>query len=259
VNGTLAGCTAVITGAASGIGRGIATRLIAEGAMIFAATQHTEDLEAITADFSSCADFVAGGFVGGLHEPGVAEQMINEAVAALRHVDILVNNAGGGVILPTLQHTEETLQATIDNNLWTTLRCTLAVLPHMISRKHGRIINIGAESVRNGLADHAVYNAAKGGVHAMVAGLAREFAAAGITANTVAPSYVLTPELAAKFDSGTAPKRLVEVVDQAVSLIPMGRPGSPDEVAAAVAYLASPVAGFTTGQTLYVNGGSSMG
>jgi 2,3-dihydroxy-2,3-dihydro-p-cumate dehydrogenase len=227
--------------------------------MIFAATQHKEDLEVFTADFSSCADFVAGGFVGGLHEPGVAEQMINEAVAALRHVDILVNNAGGGVILPTLQHTEETLQATIDNNLWTTLRCTLAVLPHMISRRHGRIINIGAESVRNGLADHAVYNAAKGGVHAMVTGLAREFASAGITANTVAPSYVLTPELAAKFDSGAAPMRLVEVVDQAVSLIPMGRPGSPDEVATAVAYLASPAAGFTTGQTLYVNGGSSMG
>lgn len=226
--------------------------------MIFAATQQKEDLEAFTADFSSCADAVAGGFAGGLHEPGVAEQMINEAVAALRHLDILVNNAGGGVILPTLQHTEETLQATIDNNLWTTLRCTLAALPHMISRRHGRIINIGAESVRNGLADHAVYNAAKGGVHAMVTGLAREFASVGITANTVAPSYVLTPELAAKFDSGAAPARLVEVVDQAVSLIPMGRPGNPDEVAAAVAYLASPAAGFTTGQTLYVNGGSSM-
>src|SRR5262249_5430092 len=244
---------------ASGIGRGIATRLIADGARIFAATQHKEDLEAFTADFSSRGDCLAGGFVGGLHECGVADEMISEAVAALRHVDILVNNAGGGVILPTLQHTEETLRATIDNNLWTTLRCTVAVLPHMISRRHGRIINIGAESVRNGLADHAVYNAAKGGVHAMVTGLAREFASVGITANTVAPSYVLTPELAAKFDSGTAPKGLVEVVDQAVSLIPMGRPGSPGEVAAAVAYLASPTAGFTTGQTLYVNGGSSMG
>lgn len=257
MSGPLSGCMAVITGAASGIGRGIATRLIADGATIFAATRHKEDLEAFMGDFRSSA--VAGGFVGALHECGVAEEMISEAVAALRHVDILVNNAGGGVILPTLQHTEETLRATIDNNLWTTLRCTLAVLPHMISRRHGRIINIGAESVRNGLADHAVYNAAKGGVHAMVTGLAREFASVGITANAVAPSYVLTPELAARFDSGAAPKRLVEVVERAVGLIPMGRPARPEEVAAAVAYLASPAAGFTTGQTLYVNGGSSMG
>lgn len=259
MSGALFGNTAVITGAASGIGRSIARRLIADGATIFAATKHKEDLEAFTADFSGHKDFVAGGFAGGLHECGVAEDMISEAVAALGHVDILVNNAGGGIILPTLQHTEETLRATIDNNLWTTLRCTLAILPHMISRRHGRIINIGAESVRNGLADHAVYNAAKGGVHAMVTGLAREFASAGVTANTVAPSYVLTPELVARFDSGTAPARLVEVVEQAVSLIPLGRPGSPDEVAGAVAYLASPAAGFTTGQTLFVNGGSSMG
>jgi 2,3-dihydroxy-2,3-dihydro-p-cumate dehydrogenase len=259
VSGPLSGRTAVITGAASGIGRGTATRLIADGATIFAATRHKEDLEAFTADFSSHGDSLAGGFVGGLHERGVAEGMISFAVAALRHVDILVNNAGGGVILPTLEHTEETLHATVDNNLWTALRCTLAVLPHMISRRHGRIINIGADSVRTGLADHAVYNAAKGGVHAMVTGLAREFAWAGITANTVAPSYVRTPELAYRFDSGAAPKRLTEVIEQAVGLIPVGRPGSPEEVAAAVAYLASPAARFTTGQTLYVNGGSSMG
>jgi 2,3-dihydroxy-2,3-dihydro-p-cumate dehydrogenase len=259
VSGPLSGRTAVITGAASGIGRGIATRLIADGARIFAATQHKEDLEAFAADFGSRGDTLASGFVGGLHERGVAEDMIAEAVAALRHVDILVNNAGGGVIVPTLDHTEETLRATIDNNLWTTLRCILAVLPHMVSRRQGRIINIGADSVRTGLADHAVYNAAKGGVHAMVTGLAREFASAGITANTVAPSYVLTPELAAGFDAGTAPKRLTEVVEQAVGLIPVGRPGGPDEVAAAVAYLAGPDARFTTGQTLYVNGGSSMG
>ena len=101
------------------------------------------------------------------------------------------------MIRPTLEHTEETLRATVDNNLWTTIYCMRAVLPHMVSRGHGRIINIGADSVRTGLVDHAMYNAAKGGVHAMVTGLAREFAGAGITANTVAPCYVRTPELAA--------------------------------------------------------------
>ncbi|OPX10661.1 SDR family NAD(P)-dependent oxidoreductase [Mycobacterium sp. AT1] len=255
----LRGRTAVVTGAASGIGRGIVERLAADGAKVFVATQYEEDLASLTGGSADPSGAIVGGFCGGLDESGVAEEMITAAVAALGHVDVLVNNAGGGVILPTLEHTEETLRATIDNNLWTTIRCIRAVLPHMISRNHGRLVNIGAESVRNGLADHAMYNAAKGGVHAMVTGLAREFAGLGITANTVAPSYVLTPELAAKFESGSASEQLIGVVDQAVDLIPLGRPGSPADVAEAVAYLAGAHTGFTTGQTLYVNGGSSMG
>jgi len=124
---------------------------------------------------------------------------------------------------------------------------------------NGRIINIGADSVRTGLVDHAMYNAAKGGVHAMVTGLAREFAAAGITANTVAPCYVRTPELAALLGSGQAPTRLRQVVEEGTAIVPIGRPGSPDEVAAAVAFLAGDDSRFITGQTIYVNGGSSMG
>jgi len=163
------------------------------------------------------------------------------------------------MIRPTLEHTEETLRATVDNNLWTTIRCTLAVLPHMVERGYGRIINIGAESVRNGLTDHAMYNAAKGGVHGMTAGLAREFATAGITVNAVAPSYVLTPELVEALSAGAVPDRLRYVMDRATEMIPMSRPGRVDDVASMVAYLASEDAGFVTGQILSVNGGSSMG
>ena len=122
-----------------------------------------------------------------------------------------MNNAGGGVIRPTLEHTEETLRATIDNNLWTTIRCVLAPLPHMVERGFGRIMNIGADSVRNGLTDHAIYNAAKGGVHGMCTGLAREFAHAGITVNTVAPCYLRTPELDRALSAGAVPDRLREV------------------------------------------------
>jgi 2,3-dihydroxy-2,3-dihydro-p-cumate dehydrogenase len=254
VSSALASRAAIVTGAASGIGLGIVERLTADGTRVFAAVRSKEDLERV---YEHCP--VAGGFVGELHEPGVADDLVAAAIDTLDAIDILVNNAGGGVIRPTLEHTDETLQATIDNNLWTTIRCVRAVLPHMLSRHHGRLINIGADSVRTGLADHAMYNAAKGGVHAMMAGLAREFADAGITANTVAPCYVLTPELAQLFASGEASPRLVEVVEQGTSIVPMGRPGDPAEVGAAVAFLAREDSRFITGQTMYVNGGASMG
>jgi 2,3-dihydroxy-2,3-dihydro-p-cumate dehydrogenase len=254
MSGALGGRTAIVTGAASGIGLGITTRLIAEGAAVFAATRSKEDLERVHEQAA-----ITGGFAGELHQPGAAEDLTTAAVETLGHVDILVNNAGGGVIRPTLEHTEETLRATVDNNLWTTIYCVRAVLPHMVSRGHGRIVNIGADSVRTGLIDHAMYNAAKGGVHAMVTGIAREFAGAGITANTVAPCYVRTPELAKLFESGDAPARLMHVVEEATEIVPFGRPGDPAEVAAAVAFLAGGDSRFITGQTIYVNGGSSMG
>jgi len=254
MSGALRGRTAIVTGAASGIGLGIATRLIADGAAVFAATRGKEDLERV---YEQAA--IAGGFVGELHQPGAADDLVATAVETLGHVDVLVNNAGGGVIRPTLEHTEETLRATVDNNLWTTIYCVRAVLPHMVSRGHGRIVNIGADSVRSGLVDHAIYNAAKGGVHAMVTGIAREFAGAGITANTVAPCYVRTPELAKLLESGQTPARLVHVVNEATAIVPVGRPGNPAEIAAAVAFLAGEDSRFITGQTIYVNGGSSMG
>jgi 2,3-dihydroxy-2,3-dihydro-p-cumate dehydrogenase len=254
VTGALRGRTAVVTGAASGIGLAIAARLIRDGAAVFAATRYMEDLDRVYEQAG-----IAGGFVGELHRPGVADDLLAAAVETLGHVDILVNNAGGGVIRPTLEHDEESLRATVDNNLWTTIYCVRAVLPHLVSRGHGRVINIGADSVRAGLADHAMYNAAKGGVHAMVTGLAREFADTGITANTVAPCYVRTPELAKLFESGQAPPRLLHVVDEATASVPIGRPGDPAEVAAVVAFLAGEDSRFVTGQTIYVNGGSSMG
>jgi 2,3-dihydroxy-2,3-dihydro-p-cumate dehydrogenase len=250
--------TAIVTGGATGIGLGIARRLLADGARVMIASLGEAELKRALEELQSAGHDPAG-FAGDLSRQGEADLLLRAATGSFGRVDILVNNAGGGVIRPTLEHTEETLRATIDNNLWTTIRCTLAVLPHMMERGHGRIINVGAESVRNGLTDHAIYNAAKGGVHAMTSGLAREFAAVGITVNTVAPSYVETPELAAALSAGAVPDRLRHVLDRAVGLIPMGRPATVDDVAATVAYLAREDAGFVTGQVVSVNGGSSMG
>jgi 2,3-dihydroxy-2,3-dihydro-p-cumate dehydrogenase len=117
---------------------------------------------------------------------------------------------------------------------------------------YGRIINIGADSVRNGLVDHAGYNAAKGGVHAMTTGLAREFASDGITVNTVAPCVVET-EVVREYRV-TRP----ELIDAVTAIIPLGRPAAESEVAGMVAYLAGPDGGFVTGQVLSLNGGTAM-
>lgn len=252
--GPLAGRVAVVTGGATGIGHAIVRRLAADGAAVVVA-----GLGQAEVDEAVCAiGGAATGFVGDLAVPGTAEALRDLAVARFGAVDVLVNNAGGGVIRPTLEHTEETLRATIDNNLWTTLRCCLAFLTTMRERGYGRIVNIGAESVRNGLTDHAVYNAAKGGVHGLAVGLAREFAGTGVTVNVVAPSYTRTDALDAALAAGTVPDRMRRVVDDAVGLIPLGRPAEVDEIAGAVAYLARDDAGFVTGQVLSVNGGSSM-
>lgn len=258
MTGSLAERTAVVTGGATGIGLGIVRRLVADGARVLLAGRDEGEVKAGVASLAAGGHDVAT-FHGDLSDRNRAEQLVATAVETLGRVDILVNNAGGGVIRPTLEHTEETLRATIDNNLWTTIRVTMAVLPHMVDQGGGRIVNIGAESVRNGLTDHAIYNAAKGGVHALASGLAREFADRGITVNVVAPSYTLTPEVAEAVNGGRLSERFARVLDDAVGFIPMGRPAEVDEVAAAVAYLAGPGAGFVTGQVLSVNGGSSMG
>src|SRR5207253_2227417 len=141
-------------------------------------------------------------------------------------------------------------RTTIDRNLMTTLWCTLAALPPMLEAGYGRVVSVGADSVRNGLYEHAVYNAAKGGVHALCTGLGREFADCGITFNTVAPTVVMT-EAVAEFlaaDPPRGPKSWTRVFD----FIPMQRAGTLEEVASAVAYLASEEAAFITGQVISV-------
>ncbi|MDE2363419.1 MAG: SDR family oxidoreductase [Hyphomicrobiales bacterium] len=247
--GMLEGRVAIITGAASPIGAAIAERFRREGAQLVLSDIEGEKLSALPSALLSDALAMPAD----LSQEAEARSVVDAALARFGKIDILVNNAGGGIIRAFLEHTPDSLKATIDRNLWTTLWCSWLAIPHMKARGYGRIVNIGADSVRNGLWLHAGYNAAKGGVHALATGLAREFAQDGITVNVVAPCIVETPGVtAARATSASG------MIEKMTGVVPIGRAARMEEVASMTCYLASEEASFVTGQVVSVNGGSTM-
>ena len=251
----LQGQAAIVTGAGwgeGGIGRTIAMDLARLGARVLVSdVQPTAEktVEWIAKEVPG-ASLLA--HAGDLSDETVVAAMIEQAVSEWGQLDILVNNAGGGIIQPFLDHTPETLRETVKRNLWTTVWSTYYALPYMVEANYGRIVNIGADSVRNGLWDHAGYNAAKGGVHGMTTGLAREFGAQDITVNTVAPCAVNTERMRSRvaYDDTMA--------DKFTSVIPKGRPAELVEISSMVVHLCKPESAFVTGQVISVNGGSTM-
>jgi 2,3-dihydroxy-2,3-dihydro-p-cumate dehydrogenase len=250
--GELTGKVAIVTGASKGIGAGIAKHLAAAGAAVavnYASSR--EGADKVVAEITA-----KGGKAIAVHgdvaKKADVKKIFEATLASFGRLDILVNNAGGGIIRPFVEHTPETLKATIDRNLWTAIWCSWRAAPKMRAAGYGRIINIGADSVRNGLWDHAAYNAAKGGVHGLTTGMAREFARDGVTVNTVAPCATNTPQMQAVVERDPA------LAEKFISVIPMGRPVEMGEVASMVSYLASEEAAFVTGQIISVNGGSTM-
>jgi 2-hydroxycyclohexanecarboxyl-CoA dehydrogenase len=243
------GRVALVTGGARGIGRAIAEALAAEGHGVAVADILDEEAAAVAREIDGIAvhlDVTDGGSV----EAAVAE------VAGQRGpIEILVNNAGWDELHPFLETDETFWDRVIELNLKGCLRTCRRVVPGMVERGYGRVVNIGSDAARVGSSLEAVYAGAKGGVVAFTKTLARETARDGVTANVVCPGPTETPLLEGMMGRGDAGAKALEAMRRAV---PMRRLGKPEEVAAAVAFLASERAGYITGQTLSVSGGLTM-
>jgi 2-hydroxycyclohexanecarboxyl-CoA dehydrogenase len=239
------GRTALVTGAARGIGRGIAEALAARGhAVVLADLLEDEAREAAEA---------IGGGASAVRLDVTDTESVRSTVAGIGPIDIVVNNAGWDELRKFVDTDEPLWDRVIEVNFKGCLRVTHAVLPGMVERGFGRIVNIGSDAGRVGSSMESVYSGAKGGVIAFTKTIAREVARSGVTANAVCPGPTDTPmvrQMAAE-GGGT-------LIDALKKAVPMKRLGTPEDVAAAVAFLASDEAGFITGQTLSVSGGLTM-
>jgi 3-oxoacyl-[acyl-carrier protein] reductase len=241
----LDGKPALVTGASGGIGAAIARALHAQGAAVALSGTRREALEALAAELGERA-FVCPA---DLADPAAPDALVAAAEQAAGPLAILVNNAGMTRDMLALRMRDEDWQAVLDVDLAAPFRLARAALRGMLRRRAGRIINISSIVGATGNAGQANYAAAKAGLVGMTKALAQEVASRGITVNVVAPGFITTP-MTDKLPEQQR-TRLAEA-------IPLGRLGQPDDVAAAVTYLASDEAGWVTGATLHINGGMAM-
>jgi NAD(P)-dependent dehydrogenase (short-subunit alcohol dehydrogenase family) len=240
---SLRGRVCLVTGAGSGIGEATAELLAQAGATVAVNDIGAEQARAVSARFGLAFD---EALIGDVTDPSVAQTVVAAVTARFGRLDVLVNNAAAPVELASFLDIRPEDWPRYMSSLHATLACTRAALPEMLGRGWGRIVNITSIAGTYGVDKMVLYGAGKGGVHAFTAGLAKEIAASGVTINCVAPGTVDTPRQRQRADDERA-RRMARV--------PVGRFAEPREVAAAVAYLASPEAAYVTGEILYIDGG----
>lgn len=245
----LVGKVAVVTGASRGIGRAVALKLASQGAVVVINYNGSAGRAAEVKDEIEKAGGKAETMQCDVSDFGACEKFIKEVIAQFGQIDILVNNAGitrDGLLM---RMSEEDFDAVLDTNLKGTFHCIRFASRQMMKQRNGRIINLSSVSGVMGNAGQANYSASKAGVIGLTKAAARELASRGVTVNAVAPGFInteMTAELSEKVKEG------------AVAQIPLGRFGEPEDIAEAVAFLASENAGYITGQVLCVDGGMAM-
>ena len=243
---------AIITGGSRGIGKAITRRFSAEGAKVVVNYKQSAGLAENVVREIRAAGGEAISVQADVSQRAQTDRLRDETLGVFGQIDVLVSNAGIVIDKPYIESTEEDWNAAMDSNLRGFFNITQSVLPHMIERKYGRVIATG--SIINEVADfggnkYSVCTASKGGILNMMHPIAAEMAKHGITVNSVSPGYIAT-EMLGEIDA--------EGLEEALRLVPMRRYGKPEEIAAAMAFLASDDAAYITGQTIRVNGGMSM-
>jgi len=240
----LAGKAVLVTGGGGAIGAALCRRFAAEGARLLVADRVRESAERVAAECKGTALVF-----------DIADHAAAKAALAERTIDVLVNNAGWDRFQNFVETKPEEWEQLIAINLRGPLNMHHLVLPQMIARGSGRIVNISSDAARVGSSGEAVYSACKGGIISFTKTLAREVARKGISVNVVCPGPTDTPILRGFLGEGEAGQK---VYDALVRAIPMKRVGQPDDIPGIVAFLASDEAAFITGQVISVSGGLTM-
>lgn len=240
---------AYVTGGMGGIGTAICQRLFKEGFKVIAGCGPTRDYPKWL-DEQKAAGFTFYASIGNVADWQSAVDTFGKAKAEHGPIDVLVNNAGITRDRMFLKMTHEDWCTVIETNLNSMFYVTKQVVPDMVEKGWGRIIQISSINGRKGQAGQTNYSAAKAGMHGFTMALAQELAAKGVTVNTVSPGYI-----------GTDMVRAIkpEILDKIVAQIPVKRLGTPDEIGSIVAWLAGEDSGFTTGADFSCNGGLHMG
>lgn len=240
---------ALVTGSGRGIGRGIAEQLAADGHRVVVADVNPDTAAEVATAMRGLAVRLD------ITDSASVDEAFGEVERELGPVEVLVNNAGWDEFHPFLETDEEFWDRVIELDFKGCLRTCRRAVPGMVDRGYGRVVNIASDAARVGSSLEAVYSGAKGGVVAFSKTLAREVARHGVTVNSVCPGPTETPMLAEIAGAGQNSEKVLEAMRRAV---PMRRLGRPEDIAPAVAFLASDGAGFITGQTLSVSGGLTM-